>query len=223
MKPTLSLIIRTHNSEKTIPTCLKSIFSQPPDHHTEIIVVDDHSVDATTNLVCQYCHRLRLINSTVRGPINNINFGINQTHGKWYMLIDADDLLLPNALYYLHHNFNQNRHIGIFFADYQEINTITGKVSHITLKQSIYNSLAAGIAIQTTLLLDIGGYDPSLVFPEYDVLAKLLKNTTSRYIPQEIYQYRRHPQSLTASHDLVSEGRKQLQTRYGNSFCFREY
>ncbi len=51
MEPKISVIIPTHNSEKTIENCVQSIAAQNfPRNEYEIIVVDDGSKDNTVKL-----------------------------------------------------------------------------------------------------------------------------------------------------------------------------
>lgn len=49
-KKLLSIIIPTHNSEKTIRECLSSIYCQL-NKNIEVIVIDDGSTDKTVNVV----------------------------------------------------------------------------------------------------------------------------------------------------------------------------
>lgn len=49
-KKLLSIIIPTHNSEKTIIECLSSIYCQL-NKNIEVIVIDDGSTDKTVNVV----------------------------------------------------------------------------------------------------------------------------------------------------------------------------
>ncbi len=48
---TLSVIIATYNARELLADCLESIYQNPPSSPYEVIVVDDASVDSTSEMV----------------------------------------------------------------------------------------------------------------------------------------------------------------------------
>lgn len=99
MRPKVSIIVPTYNSEDYIARAIKSVLQQT-ESQVEIIVIDDASVDATVQVVQQYkCDRLQLlINDGNRGPSYSRNRGIAAARGEWIALLDSDDWFAPERI-----------------------------------------------------------------------------------------------------------------------------
>lgn len=99
MNPQVSVIIPTYNSEKYIARAIESVLQQT-EPNVEVIVVDDASHDATTEVVKRYCcDRLKmLVNERNRGPSYTRNQGIKEAKGEWIALLDSDDWYAPERL-----------------------------------------------------------------------------------------------------------------------------
>lgn len=92
MKPEVSVIIPTYNSEQYIAKALKSVFNQSY-RNLEVILIDDASADSTVKIARSF-HEPRLkiiINEQNRGVSYGRNLGIAQARGKWIALLDSDD------------------------------------------------------------------------------------------------------------------------------------
>ncbi|MFM2312814.1 MAG: hypothetical protein RLZZ04_2090 [Cyanobacteriota bacterium] len=99
MKPEVSIIIPTYNSEKYIAQALESVFKQSYSN-LEVILIDDASQDSTveTAHIFHDC-RLRIFeNKQNRGVSYGRNFGISQAQGKWIALLDSDDWYASDRL-----------------------------------------------------------------------------------------------------------------------------
>ena len=96
--PVLSVVIPAYNNASTLAEAIASVRSQIAPRR-EIIVVDDGSSDATSQVVDGIADRdLRLIRQDNGGPGAARNTGIAAAHGEWIALLDADDVWLPNKL-----------------------------------------------------------------------------------------------------------------------------
>ncbi len=100
---TISLIIPARNEEDNIGPLLKALQDQSyPKELLEIIVVDDHSTDGTTNIVQQF-PGVKLIHLK-EDNINSykkkaIETGIAAATGEWIITTDADCVPGPNWLH----------------------------------------------------------------------------------------------------------------------------
>lgn len=92
MKPEVSVIIPTYNSEQYIAKALKSVFNQSY-RNLEVILIDDASTDSTVRIARSFHdQRLRIVsNEQNRGVSYGRNLGIAQAQGKWIALLDSDD------------------------------------------------------------------------------------------------------------------------------------
>lgn len=99
-KPMLSIVIPAYNSEGAISETLRSI-RNPNGFPCEVIVVDDGSTDSTasvvTNCVMDNCD-LRLICRSNGGVSAARNDGLTAARGEYIMFVDADDVLLKDAI-----------------------------------------------------------------------------------------------------------------------------
>ncbi|MFB9849361.1 glycosyltransferase [Micromonospora andamanensis] len=96
MPPTVSVIIPTHNSSKTLGACLEAIRRQ---RHpvTEVIVVDDASTDDTRAIARRFPCRL-LVTDRNGGPAAARNRGISASTGELLFFLDSDCAPEPDAL-----------------------------------------------------------------------------------------------------------------------------
>jgi len=92
----LSIVIPAFNEERRLPKTLDSIgkFLQSRPIRAEIIVVDDGSTDATSQLVAGYqkkCAGLRLVsNGKNRGKGFSVRHGMLEARGEYALFTDAD-------------------------------------------------------------------------------------------------------------------------------------
>lgn len=99
--PRLSIIIPCYNAELTIPRLLESILSQSFEDY-EVLAINDGSTDQTAQIISRYASkdcRIRLISISNGGVSRARNIGINHATAPFLTFIDADDALLPDALY----------------------------------------------------------------------------------------------------------------------------
>jgi len=88
-KPLTSIIVPAYNEEKGLLIVLEKMF-MVIDNSYEVIVIDDGSTDATTQVASQFpCQLIR--QKVNKGKGEALKIGINQARGKSIIWIDADD------------------------------------------------------------------------------------------------------------------------------------
>ena len=101
--PAVSIIIPMYNAEKYIGECLDSILAQTFDDY-EVIVIDNCSTDNSAAVVESYApkfaKKLRLIRRKINSGSAAVsrNTGTRLSRGKYIVFVDADDVLMPDAL-----------------------------------------------------------------------------------------------------------------------------
>ena len=98
--PLISVIVPAYNAECWIAECCQSVFSQTYSNW-ELIVVNDGSFDSTAAIVNGIAvdrENVILINQENRGVCSARNTGLNAAKGEYITFLDADDVLVGNAL-----------------------------------------------------------------------------------------------------------------------------
>lgn len=87
--PTITAIVLTHNSQKTLPDTLASL-----SFCDEIIVVDDDSTDRTVTLAKKY--HAHVISRTLGTDFAaQRNAGLSKATSQWALYVDADEIVPP--------------------------------------------------------------------------------------------------------------------------------
>ena len=91
--PLVSILIPLYNSgefvAETIECCLAQTYS-----NIEIVVVDDHSVDNSAEVVRRFLSdRVRLYTNPKKGGNSARNYAFEMSHGDYVLFHDADDLI----------------------------------------------------------------------------------------------------------------------------------
>ncbi|MFN7517618.1 MAG: glycosyltransferase [Dolichospermum sp.] len=93
----ISVIIPCYNCERFLQETLESVFQQTFTNY-EIILVDDGSTDKTADIIKSYDSKVRAEFTPNRGASAARNLGTSLATGEFIQYLDADDLLLPDAL-----------------------------------------------------------------------------------------------------------------------------
>lgn len=96
--PTISVVIATHNSSRTIGRCLSSIRSQKyPQDRIEIIVADGASTDETKKIASGYSVRWIDVDPNKQSAEFNKAIGVSLAQNEILAMIDHDNVLPHDA------------------------------------------------------------------------------------------------------------------------------
>jgi len=96
-QPKISIITPSLNQGRFIEETILSVLSQGYEN-LEYIIVDGLSTDETLSILEKYSDKLRWISEKDTGQTNAINKGLAMAKGEIVGYLNADDILLPNAL-----------------------------------------------------------------------------------------------------------------------------
>lgn len=105
----VSIIIVNYNTKELTYNCIKSVFEKTKDLIFEVVVVDNASIDGSTELIKEKFPQVRIIQNEKNigfGAANNI--AINNTNSKYVFFLNSDTILLNNAVKHLHDYLEQN-------------------------------------------------------------------------------------------------------------------
>ena len=93
--PKVSLIIPVYNKAPFLRRCLDSVKDFDG---LEVIVIDDHSTDGSSNIVDEYKDRFKVVHRRANHGVSNArNYGMSLAKGRYIAFLDADDALVPEG------------------------------------------------------------------------------------------------------------------------------
>ncbi len=220
----ISVLIRCYNNAATIDRALESVVAQTwPQEDIEIIVVDDGSGDDSLAKIIPWQKQVLFFQTNKLGAVPALNFALAQATSRWFLILDGDDRLPPQALADLHQVAVQNSAIAAVYGNYEEVVPNSPFTCFIDTSHNMFSTVAGGILLDREKVLAVGGYDEAFFFPEYDLLLKLQEHHKICYANCLAYCYCRHNQSLTANQDNVTKGIAQLTNKYHRDLMIRRY
>lgn len=106
----VSVVIPAYNAEKYLEECLNSVLNQTH-KDVELVIVNDGSIDGTRKILDNYAQtheNIAVIHTENRGVSCARNIGLNYAIGDYIMFLDADDLLVANAIEILLGDLKEN-------------------------------------------------------------------------------------------------------------------
>lgn len=215
----VSIIIPTYNYAQFLPGTLESVLSQKR-VNLEVIVVDDGSTDETQHILEDFqakSHgRLHVLHQNKQGLSAARNAGINLAHGEFLVFLDADDILLQDALasqcdmLFAYSDLHMTVCRSFFFenTDSHGIPIRTGQwrlfCRDLDIHLCHFNIAPPHAFMIRRSLIDLaGGFDTGLTacedhdfwFRAISLHAKLVAN------PKAAVAYRRHQTSMSSNTD----------------------
>lgn len=121
-KPLVTIITPTYNCAKFIAETIDSVLGQDYEN-IEYIVIDDGSTDSTPKIIARYDGVfIKLLGRINIGEQKVVNEGLSMITGKYFMIVNADDPLLPSAVSKLVEFMEANSHIVCVYPDWESIN-----------------------------------------------------------------------------------------------------
>jgi glycosyltransferase involved in cell wall biosynthesis len=205
--PLISVIIPCYNQAHFLGEAIESVLAQTYPHH-EIIVVDDGSTDATSEVASSYS-AVRCVRQRNAGLSAARNAGVKASRGQFLVFLDADDRLLADAL-----------QSGLnCFQGYPECVFVSGHYRHInadgsarlqfpqrqleidpyeTLLQRNYIGMHATVMYRRQIFEIVGGFATSLQSCEdYDMYLRIVRKHSVRRHDRIVAEYRSHEASMS--------------------------
>ncbi len=124
-----SVIIPVNNRPEFIESALTSVFKQTEQNIEVIVVVNGGIKDPTNREVSKYLPGgihfkdtnppVRLVTSDINNIGLSLNLGIRKARGKYYVQLDSDDRLKPDAVEKVVKLFESDPQIGIVIGSYE--------------------------------------------------------------------------------------------------------
>lgn len=206
--PRISVVLPTYNHARYLPESLASIAEQTC-RDFELIVVDDGSTDATPQVLraFQPDFPLQLIRQENRGLPTALNVGFARAAGQYLTWTSADNLLLSPMLERLAAELDRHPAAGMVYSDWYDIDEagrVVREVKTLDYDPVVllrHNYVRASFMYRRAVRDEIGDYDPQIPYQEdHDYWLRIAQRWPLKRVPESLYKYRVHAQSLSATH-----------------------
>lgn len=206
--PRVSVIVITRNHGAYIEQALTSLDSQTfRDFH--VVVVDDNSSDSTTDCIRRWVARTSLdaaliYNERNLGMCASRNRALAACRGEFVAALSGDDYYEPDRL---------DRQVGFFDAQDGSVAAVFGTVRIVdpggrevgvwfegasdVPQGRIFSSLIRGnflpapsVMVRRAVIGELGGYDESLFYEDYDMWLRIAHRYAFAYQPAIVSNYR---------------------------------
>ena len=99
-KPKVTVVIPLYNKERFIEDAIKSVINQTY-KYWQLLIIDDHSTDRSLEFVNPYLkdNRIKCISLNNNIGLNNVNnYALSLVETEFFLQLDADDWLFPEAI-----------------------------------------------------------------------------------------------------------------------------
>ena len=200
----VSIIVPCCNGARFLADALDSALAQTHPA-TEVIVVDDGSVDDTPAVLRRYAGRLRVLCQPNRGPSAARNAALGVARGEYVAFLDADDRFLPDKVARQTAVLDSRPDVGLVYTGWRFIDeegrvlpgearpSGEGDLLPALLLANPIHPLAA--VVRRALVADVGGFDETLRGCEDWDLFLRLSRRGMRWASVEaaLCEYRVHP------------------------------
>ncbi len=216
----VSIVIPAYNASEFLAEALESALNQSLPA-SEVIVVDDGSSDSTAAVASGFGGRIRYVRQANSGVSAARNTGAAIASTPWLLFLDADDVLLPNALDVLMARaavrragvvYGKTIHFGVdeaegrIHGDCRSEEAVPAAAVANFWKSSIATPGAAIVRKQT--FDAIGGFDTAFAGAEdRDLWLRAGMTEEFAFAPSAIVRKRRHKDNVCAATDhMIPEG-----------------
>ncbi|NNE12058.1 MAG: glycosyltransferase [Ilumatobacter sp.] len=223
--PRVSVIVTLYDYAHVVLETLDSLASSTGVAF-EIVVVDDHSTDDGRAVVAEFAERhpeipLLLLGSDInRGLPAARNFGFEHARGELMMVMDADNLVYPNALARLAATLDEHPDAAFAYCTLEQFGTEPGVRSAMAWNVERLcdaNYIDAQAMLRRSTWERYGGYrtDDELVFgwEDWELWLRLAAaGEHGVHLAQMLGRYRTQEQSMLSTTNLVAgEMRRHLR------------
>lgn len=215
----VSIVIPVFNAASYLSDCLKSVDEQEFNGLLEIILVNDGSVDGS-DILCEEYQRnsknpvIYIRHEKNQGVSIARNSGLDSASGKYFFFLDADDAMPPMSIQKLFlaaeknkadvtkGNFSWLAEGGAQYMGYEARHchvyhgrdVLTVLLRHEKVRGHPWGKLFLRSVGETRFISDLAMAEDLLFCVDF-----FSKSEKLVVIPDDVYEYRRHPESVTSN------------------------
>lgn len=232
-KPWVSVICTCYNQAGFVREALQSVVDQAY-ANVELIVIDNASTDASAVAIRAFRQQFpatRFVqNATNRGLCRAFNQGLALASGTFVIDLAADDVLLPNRIARQVERFQSlPAYYGVVFSNADYIDAegeflrrhyatcTSGRAVEQVPSGDVFLAVLTRYFINTPtmmmrrqMLTDLGGYDESLAYEDFDFWVRSARTYRYAYVDEVLTQKRVLPDSM--GHQITKPGNTLLES-----------
>ena len=201
----VSVVIPNYNYAHFLREAIDSVLAQTYSD-IEIIVVDDGSSDASSEVLESYGKRIRTVFQKNQGVSAARNNGAEISRGEFIAFLDADDSWLPAKLEKQSEIFAADPELGMVHVGFVEIdeagrellertNGLEGRVAEELLRfeRSVILGGGSGIMVRREAFVVVGGFDLRMsTSADWDLFYRISSGYSVGFVPEVLLKYRVH-------------------------------
>jgi glycosyltransferase involved in cell wall biosynthesis len=240
--PLISVGMPAYNAEPYIGAAIESVLGQTL-QDWELIVVNDGSTDATLERIRSYSDpRIRCFSQDNSGPAVGYNRALAESRGRFFALLNADDVCYPDRLAYQSESYSRGGRRILFSApdfidaegrQISDAHFLTGRFwadSHArtqTLERFFFHGnflCTPTLFAEREVLLEAGSFNPALFnLNDFDLWIRLVKKYALCPDAKAILHYRIHPNNLSGPPREPADLRRAVRFQNENYLVMRNF
>ena len=210
----VAVVVTTYNDSEFLAAAIQSVLAQTRAAE-EIILVDDGS-ETSPELLLRAFPQITFIRKSNGGLSSARNAGLLATRARYVTFLDADDLLLPNALAAGLACFRKQPEAAMVYGGHRRIAAdgkalganhvrLVGSDAYKELLTTNFIGMHATVLYRRDSLTALGGFDENLQRCEdYDLYLRLAQRYEIAAHSEIVAEYRRHERNMSSnSHKML--------------------
>lgn len=229
--PVVSVVISTYNTSALLRECLKALRFQSALAKLEIIVVDSGSEQAEQEVCRQeagHFPRLTYERTERESLYAAWNRGLAKARGKYFVNVNTDDALAPDALEFFVRAMDNNLGVALAYADCVWSPTPNASPPWPdSWKRVRYTPYAAEMALfycftsctqfwRISALKGLGGFDPELkAAGDFEILCRVVsRGMKALHIPRPLTAFYQNPKGISQASSAANDEFLSVRSRF---------
>lgn len=219
--PRVSIVMPVYNGEQYLKESIESILSQTF-QDWELWLVNDCSTDSSPQIMEEYTKRdprVHMLSNLENQKLpRTLNIGFRHAGGEYLTWTSDDNRYKESAIERMVQALEENPSYGMAYSsmEYLQEDGITLTPPTVDLSRiCVEDPIGACFLYRREILETVGEYDPDMFLVEdYDYWLRIYKKHKILHIPETLYQYRYHKNSLSMTREReVAAQRHRLRLR----------
>jgi glycosyltransferase involved in cell wall biosynthesis len=234
--PLVSAIVPVYNGERFLAQALDSALAQTMSDF-EVVVIDDGSTDASAAIADRYATQhpdvVRVIHQHNLGLCHARNAALTAACGRYFALLDSDDVWLPHHLANCVAVLERDSEIALVHADIERIDVdghslgvaprywrSAGSDAFVALYLRQEHVCCPTVVFRRRALESVGAFDPQfnrLGCEDRDLWLRIAAVARIHFLDDVHARYRLHGSNMSSNYNTMLQARKCLVDKFGST------